>query len=67
MGKKSARLPTETTKLVAAAKIATANTRVDDAVRRLAQLIGRQMAREAYECKPAKSFRPTKPECYKQS
>lgn len=58
---------TETTEFMAADKIAAANSRVDDAVRRLAQLIGRQMAREAFERRPAKPLRVTRPKGCKRS
>lgn len=65
MGKRSGKPSTETTPFMAADKFAAANSRVDDGVRRLAQLIGRQMAREAFKRRLAKPLRATSPKCCK--
>jgi hypothetical protein len=61
MSKRSGRPSNETTEFVAVAKLAAANSRVDEAVRHLARLLGRQMAREAFEHGRAKPSRRTKP------
>jgi hypothetical protein len=61
MGKRSGRPSIETTEFMAADKIAAVESRVDETVRHLARLIGRQMAREAFDRRPAKPSRRTKP------
>src|SRR5262249_24438430 len=61
MGKRSGRPSTKTTEFMAADKIAAAKSRVDEAVRHIARLLGRQMAREAFERERGKPSRPIKP------
>lgn len=61
MGKRSGRPSTETTEFMAADKIAAVESHVDETVRHLARLIGRQMAREAFESRRAKPSRRIKP------
>jgi hypothetical protein len=67
MGNSPDRPLTTRAEVIEADKVAAANMRVNDAARRLAQLIGRQLAREQFERETPKSFRPTKPERCRQS